>query len=197
MSGSMQGKLFLILGPSGSGKGVTIAHLRKAFPEAIFPVSCTTRDPRSGEKDGHVYNFISKDEFRCKADAGEFLEWAVVHSDNMYGTLKEPIMKALDEGKIVVREVDMQGVQSIREILSREKVVTIFLTVPDWKTLKGRILRRQDESDEELSQRQESFEKEMEFSHECKYVIESREGGLRRVFSEIDEIIRLEMEKVA
>ena len=191
----MRGTLFLILGPSGSGKGVTIAHLKKTFPEAVFPISCTTRQPRPGESDGAVYHFVSKMEFERRKEAGDFLEWAVVHHDNMYGTLKAPIMEALEAGKIVIREVDMQGVISIQKVLPRENVVSIFLTVATWDSLKMRIVRRHNESDEELAKREVSFKKEMEFSKSCDYVIENRDGEMEETFSKVDEIIRGRMVK--
>ncbi len=88
---------------SGSGKGTVIAHLRKVFPDAVFPLSCTTRSPRPGEKDGEVYHFINKEEFQRRIKAGDILEWAIVHHDNYYGTLKQPILDALKAGKIVIR----------------------------------------------------------------------------------------------
>lgn len=189
----MKGKLFLILGPSGSGKGVTIEFLRKEFPQAFFPVSCTTREKRPLEKDGEVYNFLSKEEFQEKNKNGEFLEWAVVHHDNFYGTLKKPILDALNEGKIVIREVDMQGVQSIRKILPVGQARAIFITTSSWEILKKRIMGRHQETEEELLRRRQSFEKEMEFSKQCDYVVESREGQLQRCFSEVAGIIRKEM----
>ncbi|MFA6521596.1 MAG: guanylate kinase, partial [Candidatus Gracilibacteria bacterium] len=98
-----KGKFFLILGPSGSGKGTVMNFLKKEFSQAVFPVSATTRTPRPREKNGEVYNFLTKEDFERKIAAGEFLEWAIVHHDNYYGTLKKPIMDALDAGKMVIR----------------------------------------------------------------------------------------------
>lgn len=184
-----KGKLFLILGPSGSGKGTVIAYLRKRFPEAIFPVSCTTRPPRSGEHDGEVYHFLPKEEFQKKRDAGEFLEWAVVHHDNMYGTLKKPILDALNAGKLVIREVDIQGVESIRRLLQADHLVSIFITAPSWENLKKRILKRSALSAEELAEREKSFNREMEFSKQCNYVVMSEEGKINKFCEEVATII--------
>lgn len=184
------GKLFLILGPSGSGKGTVINYLRKEFPQAVFPLSCTTRPPRPGESDGEVYHFLTKDEFQKKIDAGEFLEWAVVHHDNFYGTLKQPIIDALAAGKIVIREVDMQGVESIRKILPADQVVAIFITAPSWENLKHRILGRSKIQAEELEQREKSFEREMEFSKECDFVVMSEEGKIQDYCGQVVGIIR-------
>ncbi|PIQ77245.1 guanylate kinase [Candidatus Peregrinibacteria bacterium CG11_big_fil_rev_8_21_14_0_20_46_8] len=189
----MSGKLFLILGPSGSGKGTVIAHLREAFPDAVFPISCTTRTPRQGEKEGDVYHFITKEEFKSRIERGEFLEWAIVHSDNYYGTLKAPIVQALEAGKTVIREVDMQGVQSIRKILPPEQVVSIFITARSWENLKERIVKRATISEEELAHRKASFEREMEFSKECDYVVFSEDGKIPEANEEVERIIRQEI----
>ncbi|PJC37064.1 guanylate kinase [Candidatus Peregrinibacteria bacterium CG_4_9_14_0_2_um_filter_53_11] len=189
----MSGKLFLILGPSGSGKGTVISYLRRNLTEAVFPLSCTTREPRPRERDGEVYHFISKGEFRRRIDAGEFLEWAIVHNDNYYGTLKDPIMASLDTGKMVIREVDMQGVESIRELLGPERVIAIFITAPSWETLKERILKRSSIPDAELAHRKASFEKEMAYSPQCDFVVTSLEGEIPKVCREVEEIIRNEM----
>jgi guanylate kinase len=188
----MNGKLFLILGPSGSGKGTVIRYLKKHFPDFVFPTSCTTRQPRPGEKEGDIYNYVSQNDFKKKIEDGEFLEWAIVHADNYYGTLKVPIMEALEKGETVIREVDMQGVQSIRELLSQENVVTIFITTHSWDELKERILSRHEESDAELIQRHASFEKEMAFSAEADYVVENKTGNPQPCIDEVVDIIKKE-----
>lgn len=185
-----RGKLFLILGPSGSGKGTVIEYLRKAFPEAIFPLSCTTRPPRHGERSGEVYHFLTKEEFSKRRDTGEFLEWAVVHHDHFYGTLKQPILEALDKGKTVIREVDMQGVESIRKLLPQDQVVSIFITAPSWENLKKRILGRSRIPDSELREREKSFIKEMEFSKKCDAVVMSEEGKIREYCEKVVAAIK-------
>ncbi len=186
----MKGTFILILGPSGTGKGTVISHLRKVFPDAVFPLSCTTRSPRPREKDGEVYHFITKEDFKRRIDAGEFLEWAIVHNDNYYGTLKAPIEAALNEGKLVIREVDMQGVISIRTILGRENVKALFITSPSWESLKNRIQKRAPLPVEELVHREMSFEKEMIFSKECDFVVMSEDGKIPEVCGEVEGIIK-------
>lgn len=184
------GKLFLILGPSGSGKGTVINYLRKEFPKAIFPLSCTTRPPRPGERDGDVYHFLKKEDFQKKIDDGEFLEWAVVHHNHRYGTLKKPILNALAAGEVVIREVDIQGVRSIRRLLPKEQVVSIFITAPSWENLKHRILKRSALPQAELEQREKSFHREMEFAKDCDYVVLSEEGKIEEYCKKVSEIIR-------
>lgn len=187
-----KGKLFLILGPSGTGKGTVIKSLRKEFPDAVFPLSCTTRKPRSYEGEREVYNFISTEEFEKKIKDDEFLEWARVHHDYVYGTLKKPILDALEKGRIVIREVDMQGVKSIRKILSQDQVVSIFIAAKSWENLKQRILKRSKISEDELKQREISFHKEMEFSAECDFIVMSEEGEIDEFCKKIADIIKAE-----
>lgn len=163
--------------------------MRKKFPQAVFPISCTTRSPRPGEKEGEVYFFVTKEEFKRRIDAGEFLEWAIVHNDNFYGTLKAPIVEALNSGKMVIREVDMQGVASIRALFPREQVVSIFITTPSWETLKERILKRSQIPEQELLHREKSFEKEMIFARECDYTVQSEEGKIAECCDEVSKII--------
>ena len=185
----MTGKLYLLLGPSGSGKGTVLSALRAKYPEFVFPVSCTTRDKRPHEVDGEIYHFISKDEFLERIDSGDFLEWAMVHRDHYYGTLKKPISEALEAGKTVIREVDVQGVRSIRHLIPRENLVSIFLTVSGWDTLQRRILGRSDMPDEELVRRHDSFLKEMEWAKECDHVIESVDGEIERLILDVERVI--------
>lgn len=184
-----KGKIFLILGPSGSGKGTVMTYLRKEFKDAVFPISCTTRRSRPGEHDGDVYYFLNRDEFKKKIDAGEFLEWAKVHNDNLYGTLKKPILDALAAGKIVIREVDMQGVQSIRDLLPAEQVVSIFITAPSWENLRARILKRSKIPPSELLKREESFKREMKFAVNCDFVVKSEENRIQEFCQEVSDII--------
>lgn len=185
----LTGKFFLILGPSGSGKGTVLDALRDNHPDFVFPISCTTREPRPGEQDGEVYRFVSKEEFQRRMAAGDFLEWAVVHGENYYGTLKDEIMKPLSEGKTVIREVDVQGLRSIRELIPKENLTSIFLTVDGWETLQRRILKRSTLPQEELDRRYASFMKEMEWADECDIVIVSAEGEIAKLIADTEAAI--------
>lgn len=186
----MKGKLFLILGPSGSGKGTVIQYLKDNFKEFVFPISCTTRKSRPHEKEGDIYFYLTKEEFKKKIEKGEFLEWAIVHADNYYGTLKKPILEALEAEKIVIREVDMQGVKSIRALLPKENVVSIFITTKSWEELKARILLRHQETEAELAKRYESYKKEREFASECDYIVENETGNPQECINKVIDIIK-------
>ena len=113
-----------------------------------------------------------------------------VHNDNMYGTLKKPILDALAAGKIVIREVDMQGVESIVKLLPRDQVVSIFITAPSWENLRARILGRSKIPESELIQREKSFEREMGFSKKCDFVVMSEEGKIDEFCGETADIIK-------
>lgn len=188
----MTGKLILILGSSGSGKGTVLSALREKHPEFVFPLSCTTRAKRPNERSGEVYNFISKDDFERRIEQGDFLEYAVVHQNNYYGTLKAPILQALEAGKTVIREVDVQGLRSIREIIPHKHLVSIFLTVPDWETLQQRILKRAAMSIEEMERRYASYLKELTWIPECDYVIESVSGEIEKLVADVEVILKKE-----
>lgn len=183
------GKLILILGPSGSGKGTVLDELRSKHPDYVFPVSCTTRSARPGEKDGEVYHFVTKDEFEARIKNDDFLEWAIVHGENYYGTLKSEILEPLKEGKVIIREVDVQGLRSIIDLIPKENLRSIFLTVDGWETLQRRILKRSQLPQEELDRRRESFLKEMAWADECDTVIVSAEGEIDKLILDVEHAI--------
>ncbi|MDP2691586.1 MAG: guanylate kinase, partial [bacterium] len=183
------GKLILVLGPSGSGKGTIFKALKELHPDYVFPLSCTTRQARPGEREGEVYNFVSKEEFEARKEAGDFLEWANVHGKHYYGTLKESIIQPLREGRTVVREVDVQGLKSIRDIIPASHLKSIFLTVDGWDTLRRRILKRSELPEEELERRRQSFLKEMEWAKECDVMIVSEEGEIEKLVDDVEAAI--------
>ena len=167
MSSETQSKFILIIGPSGVGKGTLLQMLKERKKEIFFPVSATTRDPRPREKEGETYYFLSKESFELKIAAGEFLEYACVHGKNYYGMLKAPILKALEEGKIVVRECDYQGFLLAREVIPVEQLKSVFILPPEESILRKRIQERAPISNEELDARMESLRKEVEVAKEC------------------------------
>lgn len=199
MSNRLKGILVIVSGPSGVGKGTVIRALKKDYPQFEYPISHTTREIRPGEKDGEVYHFITRDEFERGIADGEFLEWANVHGLNYYGTLREPIMKALKEGKVVVREVDVQGAQSIQKVIPEENLVTIFIKAESKEKLLGRISNRGELPKEEILRRMESAEREMELAGEFDYQVWNYEGRVEECVSDVKVIIErelIEMENV-
>lgn len=187
------GKLILIVGPSGVGKGSVIKEIKELHPEYIYPISVTTRQPRPGEEDGVVYNFITRDEFEKMIEDGDILEFATVHNKELYGTMKKPIIEGLENGDIIIREIDMQGCESIQDILPRESVVSVFLTVPDEEELIERIQKRGKLPDEEIERRMESAKREFKLSGEiCNYRVPNKHGELDECVKEVEDIIQKE-----
>ena len=186
----LTGKLFIIAGPSGVGKGTVISHLKEIYPDWEYPISATTREPRPKEEDGVVYHFISKDEFERMIEEDELLEYAIVHQEEYYGTIKAPIIEALKQGKIIIREVDMQGLESIQKVVPKENLVSIFLTVPDKQDLIDRIQKRGKLPEEEIKRRMESAEREFEKGGEiCDYQVPSLNNQVAKCVKEVEEII--------
>lgn len=186
---TITGKLILILGPSGTGKGTVINHLKKSFPELVFPASYTTRAMRPNEVEGEVYHFISKPEFEQKIDNDEFLEWAIVHGDNYYGTDKKQILDNLQNGKNVLREVDIQGVHSLQKLIPIEQISTIFITTDSWEKLEKRIKTRANMSDEELEARKISYHKEIKHIDEVDHILYSEDGKIEECNQKAFEIV--------
>lgn len=134
------GRILILSGPSGCGKSSILKAIFKRLENYYFSISTTTRDKRVGEVEGVDYNFISKDEFLKDIQNELFIEWAEVHN-NYYGTSLKPIMQALDDGKLVIFDIDVQGHKILREKLSRY-ITSIFITTPSQKILKNRLISR-------------------------------------------------------
>jgi len=138
--------LILISAPSGAGKTTLVHLLLAAQPHMTRAVTCTTREPRAGEKDGVDYHFFSAEEFLKRLQAGNFIEHATVYG-NSYGILKSELLGKLREGKDVLLNVDVQGAATIREQAEtepelRRALVTIFLTPPSVAVLAERLQKR-------------------------------------------------------
>ncbi|MCD6361874.1 MAG: guanylate kinase [Armatimonadetes bacterium] len=146
--------LLVVAGPSGVGKGTLIRELLQRHPDIEWSVSCTTRAPRPGERDGVDYHFISEGEFARMVRAGELLEWALVHGTDHYGTPREPVERALSEGRDIVLEIDYQGARSVRSALP--EAVMVFVAPPDIATLLHRLSGRNTEDAEAVRRRMSS-----------------------------------------
>jgi guanylate kinase len=195
MSSIYSGKLFIISGPSGVGKGTVIQALKDKYPQFVFPISHTTRQIRPGEKDGQTYHFISHDQFMSGIDAGEFLEWAQVHKKDFYGTLKKPITDALLAGKVIVREVDVQGVRSIRKVIPSENLVTIFLKAESMQKLLDRIAKRGKLPEEEVKRRMESAQREMMDADLFDHQVFSLDDQIPQCVGNVEKIVLDELQK--
>lgn len=145
------GSLVVVSGPSGSGKSSLCREILKAFDYTTLSISTTTRAPRDGEKDGVDYFFSTKDQFESAKSSGEFLEWALVHG-NYYGTSKKMVVDALNNGKTVLFDIDVQGQ---KEIVKQFGSVTtsVFVTTNDLQTLKNRLVGRGTDNNDVIEKR--------------------------------------------
>lgn len=166
----MQGFVLLISGPSGAGKSTLLKKLFDEFKDELyFSISSTTRKPREGEKNGVHYHFISHEEFQKGIDSDHFLEWARVH-ENFYGTSLKYTQDALDNGKIVVFDIDVQGFKIARKKMT-DKIVSVFITTKNKDELKKRLIKRNTDTIIQLEKRLQNASDEMKELSEYDYLI--------------------------
>lgn len=189
MSRNLSGLFLLVVGPSGVGKGTAVSMLKERHPHWVFPVSATTRSPRPGEKDGETYHFLSPQDFDTKIENDEFLEWAWVHEKHKYGVLKSEVFAPLENGEVILREVDIQGFLSLRDQIPRENFLSFFLFPPSFEVLKQRIIERAPISAEELQDRFESMERELEQGKECDVHIYTVDGDVDLPVRKIETVL--------
>jgi guanylate kinase len=163
-----KGNLIVISGPSGAGKGTLCKVLLERNKDIKLSVSCTTRNPRVGEKHGVNYFFTSKDEFKEMIANDEFLEHAEVY-DNFYGTPRSCVEKLLDEGNDIILEIDIQGALKVKEKFPEG--VFIFIMPPSMEELKNRIKKRGSETEESLVKRFSSAFQEINYVSKYNYVV--------------------------
>lgn len=163
-----KGGVFIISGPSGSGKDTILCELFKRCPELEFSISSVTRDMREGEKEGEKYNFISRELFKQMIKEDQLLEYNV-YVGNYYGTPRGPVEKAVNEGKDIFIEVDVNGAASIREKLP--EAVSLFIMPPSFDELKRRLSGRGTETEELITLRMANSLGEIKRAAEFDYIV--------------------------
>jgi len=153
-----RGRLFIVSGPSGTGKTTLCSAVLNRFPNMLYSVSYTTRKPRNGEQSGIDYHFIKKKDFKDKIKSGKWAEWAEVHG-NYYGTSAQLLDKGLDSGRDIILDIDVQG--TIRLLERYPESVTVFIMPPSIGELKSRLELRNTDSSEVISRRLENAKIEM------------------------------------
>ncbi|MFA7069665.1 MAG: guanylate kinase [Sulfurimonas sp.] len=165
----MQGAILVLSGPSGAGKSSLLNEIISDIGECYFSISTTTREPREGEIDGVHYYFVSKDEFVKDIKNGLFLEYAKVH-DNYYGTSIKPVKEALEDKKLVIFDIDVQGNESIVKALG-DITTSVFITPPTLSSLKDRLYGRATDKDEVIQKRLEMAKTEIKRVDEYDFLI--------------------------
>jgi guanylate kinase len=163
------GKLVVIAGPSGVGKGTLAKFLVDNFPKFHLSVSATTRPARSGEVDGVSYFFVSESEFAEKVSSGQMLEWATVHGQHSYGTPRAAVQEALEKGLSVLLEIDVQGAFQVKEVFP--DAVLVFVKPPSFEELRNRLDKRGTESEQEKLVRLQTAEVELEQAGAFDFVV--------------------------
>lgn len=180
-----EGRLLVVSGPSGVGKGTVVAALRARHPDIAVSVSVTTRPRRPGEVDGVSYHFIDDVSFDALRDAGGLLEWAEFASGR-YGTPVGPVASALAEGRDVVLEIEVQGARQIRERFPG--AILVMLVPPSLDALRQRLAGRGTETAEQMAQRLEEGRRELEHAREFDHVV--RNDRVDRAAEEIGRILQ-------
>lgn len=184
MNRSYKGKLFVLSGPSGAGKGTLRKKVFETVEDIRFSISCTTRPPRQGEKDGVDYRFISEEAFLTLLEEDRFLEYAKVHG-HYYGTLRDDVERTLSSGIDMVLEIDVQGAFQVREKMPES--ILVFVSPPSLEELERRLRERGTESGENLKIRLRNARLEMLKSGDYDYVIVNDDA--ERASNELKSII--------
>lgn len=162
------GRLFVVSGPGGVGKGTVIACLRKRLPHLAVSVSVTTRAPRPGEIDGRHYHFLPEERFDALLKDDAFLEWAEF-GGRRYGTLWSSVHDVLDSGRRIVLEIDVQGALQVRRRIPG--AVLVFLAPPDDDALLERLRTRGTDSAERINERMRIARWELEQASAFDHVV--------------------------
>lgn len=189
----MWGRSFplILSGPSGAGKTTVARALIERLPGCWLSVSATTRDARGAEEDGRDYHFLTREAFARQRDAGNFIEWAVVH-DHEYGTPRGPVEERLAGGWLPLLAIDVQG--GLRLKAEYPDSVLVFLLPPDMATLEERLRRRGSDTEDVIQRRLRNALTEMERLWEYDYLVVN--GEVDAAVRDIITIVRSEVRRV-
>ena len=183
----MRGKTFIISGPSGVGKSTVLSALLEKRKNLYFSVSATTRDPRPGELDGIHYHFMDAESFRKWIAMDQFLEYAE-YVGNFYGTPKKYVDEAMEQGRDVILDIEIQGAAQV--CAKRPETVRIFIAPPSWKELERRLTARGTDTPEKVQKRLLRAQVELKNASDYNYFVinDTVEDAVR----ELDAIITAE-----
>jgi guanylate kinase len=160
--------ILVISAPSGSGKSTLVRRLIASLPDLAFSVSHTTRPRREGEKEGRDYFFVTRKRFERMVAARDFIEWAEVHG-HLYGTSKGQIDKALEAGRDILLDIDVQGHQQVRKRFP--EALSVFVMPPSFRELKRRLAKRHSDSPQVIERRLAAARQEISHWPDYDYLV--------------------------
>lgn len=175
--------------PSGGGKTTLCRMLLKKYPETCLSISFTSRAPRGGEKEGQDYHFVSEANFLDLIQQGDLVEWAKVHGC-YYGTSKRFLEEKSAQGKVVLLDIDVQGVDSLKRIFG-EKCLSVFILPPSLQELEARLRSRSTESEEKLQIRLKNAREEISRAPDFDHQLVNKDLDI--TFSALCEIVEREV----
>ena len=182
---SRRGRLIVVTGPSGAGKGTLIRRLVARRPDLELAVSATTRPQREGEVDGREYSFLTADEFASRDAAGDFLEHVVYVSGHRYGTLKSEVERILAAGHSCILELETEGARRVKEL--RPDAGTVFVVPPSFAELERRLRSRATESSGEIDERLDLARRQMAEQDDFDHVLVN--DDLDRAVTELEALV--------
>ena len=189
MNNSYRKHFVALAAPSAGGKTTLCRKVLERYPDTCLSISHTTRKPRGAERDGVEYHFVSEEEFQRLIQAGRFIEWAKVHG-NYYGTSRDYLEGQCAKGKVVLLDIDVQGVESLKKVFG-QRVLSIFILPPSMAELEKRLRARQTESEEKLRLRMQNAEEEIARAGELDFRIVNHDLG--DSFTELTTILEREV----
>ena len=182
-----KGKAFIISGPSGVGKSTVLNALLEKRENVYFSVSATTREARPGEEDGVHYHFLDVTTFRQWISQGEFLEYAEFVG-NFYGTPKKYVYEAMEQGKDVILDIEVQGASQV--VSQMPEVVRIFIAPPNWAELERRLTERGTDSADKIQKRMMRARQDFHLAHGYDYFVIN--DTVENAAAELDAIMTAE-----
>lgn len=163
-----KGLLVVVSGPAGVGKGTLCKAYMKKFDDMKLSVSTTTRAPREGERDGVEYNFTTKENFLKMIENDEMLEYVNVF-ENYYGTSKKWVQEQLEQGNDIILEIDIVGAMNVKK--AYDNALLLFIMPPSYEVLEHRLRTRNTDSDDQIRQRLERMEEEIQIMRDYDYFV--------------------------
>lgn len=185
-SDAATGKCIVFSAPSGAGKTTIVRHLLSRRDDLAFSVSATSRAPRGNEEDGVDYYFLTPEGFRTKIDAGDFVEWEEVYTNQYYGTLRAEIERLWLEGKTVVFDVDVEGGVNLKKAFG-DRALSIFVMPPSLQELEVRLRTRGTDTEESIARRLAKAGREMTYAE--RFDVQLINNDLEAAKAEVERVV--------